>query len=202
MILKNIAEIGSLAKGFHWQSAVKMVGDIRFILFALATGDWNKIHINPFTAWRYKSNLKGLTCCGDFVLALTKPGIHKMFRFIQDVEIIALGYTDVELKHPLHLGMYYQYSYTLDQCLVRKNRTYCTWLIEMKSLEGDIIAKATWKMFYVPVERRTFVTPVLQALREFIVDLWQHPVRYFCLSTIIAIITFLCFHSQFPSLCP
>ena len=179
-----------------------MVGDIQFILFALATGDWNKIHINPFTAWRYKSNLKGLTCCGDFVLALTKPGIHKVFHFDQDVEIVALGYTDVELKQPLHIGMRYQYSYTLSQCIVKKNRTYCTWHIEMKSSSGNIITEATWKMFYVPVERRLFIVPAVKLLSGFFVDLYRQPLKYVCFCAIAMIITILCWHSPIPSLGP
>ena len=202
MNIKNIADIAKLAKGFCWQSKAVVVGDIRFILFALATGDWNKIHINPFTAWRYKSNLNGLACCGDLVLGLTKHGIHKIFHFTQDVEIVALGYSEVAFKRPLNLGMHYQYSYTLMQSSVKRNCVYCTWLIEMKNLEGDIIASATWKMFYAPVARRAFVAPAVQTIRDLGIDLFRHPMKYVCFGVVAWFITVSCLNCPFPALGP
>lgn len=198
MHIKKISDIGNLPTGFCWQSGLMIVSFFRFILFAIATGDWNKVHINPFTAWRYRSNLEGLTCCGDLVLALTKPGIHKIFRFDEDVEVIASGYSSVELRQPLHLGMFYRYSYTLMSRSVRRGRAYCDWLIEVKTEKGELIALSTWRMFYSPVERRRFVQPMLKKLLETIAEIYRHPVDSILLLLLAFVLIYSCLSYQPP----
>ncbi len=198
MHLKNISDISSLPIGFRWQSGLLFVSFFRFILFAIATGDWNKVHINPFTAWRYRSNLKGLACCGDLVLALTKPGIHKILRIDEDTEIIALGYSSVELKRPLHLGMCYKYSYTLTNRSLKKGRAYCDWLIEVKTEKGELVASSTWRMFYSPVEKRQFVQPILKKLLETVTEIWRHPVEHTLLLLFAFVLVYSCLSYQPP----
>ncbi len=198
MHFKKIPDICNLPVGFCWQSRLMVVSFFRFILFAIATGDWNKVHINPFTAWRYRSNLKGLTCCGDLVLALTKPSIHKILSFAEDTEIIALGYSSVELKQPLHLGMCYQYSYTLMHRVVKRSRAYCDWLIEVKTEKGELIASSTWRMFYSPVERRQFVQPTLKKLLDTITEIYRHPVEYSFLLLFALALSYSCLTYQPP----
>jgi hypothetical protein len=198
MHLKRISEIGDLPIGFYWQSDRLIVSFFRFILFAIATGDWNKVHINPFTAWRFRSNLKSLTCCGDFVLALTKSGIHKILEFDEDIEIIALGYGSVELKRPLHIGMFYQYSYTLMSRSVKKGRAYCDWLIEVKTEKGEPIASSTWRMFYSPVERRRFVQPILKKLLETVAEIYRHPVDSILFLLFAFVLIYCCLNYQLP----
>jgi hypothetical protein len=198
MNIQSITVIRQVEQGFCWQSEIRFVSFWRFILFALVTGDWNKVHINPFTAWKYKTNLRGLACCGDFVLALTKPGIHKIFHISEDAEIIALGYSSVDLKRPLNLGMGYQYSYTLVRSSVRKGRAYCDWLIEMKTPQGEIIVSAAWKMFYAPVERRKFIKPLIKMFRSQVAEVCHHPVQYICIGILASVILLMCLNYQPP----
>ena len=162
--LEDERDVADIPVGYVWESRLIRAGLLRAILFALVTGDWNKIHINPLTFFFYKSNLGGLTCPGDMVLSLTKKGIHQVFDFKKDVEVIAFGYELVEFKRPLRVGSLFQYRYTLLSREIEKGVTRCRWRIEVVDERGKIISNAVWVNGYYPVNQTTVGKVSAQAL--------------------------------------
>jgi acyl dehydratase len=121
---------------------------LQALWFAIATGDWNRIHFNPFTWFLYKSNLGGQTVTGDMLLSLTKKGALKMVK-TDETEIVAFGYEQVEFKKPLHVGVPFKYVYTL----VKRRKNICHWSIQAVDMSGEKICTALWKSGYMPVEK-------------------------------------------------
>jgi len=153
--LVNEQDVANIPIGYTWESPLMRAGFFRTILFALLTGDWNKIHVNPVTFFFYKSNLGGMTCPGDMVLSLTKRGVHKMFRFEKDVEVITSGYDSVKFKRPLRVGSLFRYRYVLISSGVTDGISRCKWRIEIIDKKKKIISVAIWANWYYPVERTT-----------------------------------------------
>ncbi len=172
MHIDKLSDIGSVSIGYMWESKTRRVGFLRFLLFAILNGDWNRIHINPLTAILYKSNLRGLTCCGDLVTGMTAAGIHKALRFSEDVEIIATERVAV-FKRPLHPRTKFRYRYTLTQIEFTGKRAECCWHIVMLDSNDRIISTIEWQIYYVPVE----VSATGRNLRGLLDDFDRYPYR-------------------------
>ena len=195
--LESEMDVGSVPIGYVWESELLRVSFFQAVLFALVTGDWNKIHVNPLTFFFYRSNLGGMTCSGDMVLSLTKWGVHRIFSFEKDVEVIAFGYESVDFKRPLHVGSLFRYRYTLLDREIVKGAARCRWQIEIVDQRGKIICSAVWTNGYYPVVRTAvgrFSIPALTAsgvvarcafsivLLAFVVFGWYfyHPMNDLC----------------------
>lgn len=142
--------------GHTWQSKPVRASLWRLLLYAITSGDWNPIHINPFTAWLYKSNLGGLTYCADLVLSRTKEGIHQIFGFDENAEIIASKYESVEFKLPVRVGMKFYYRFILEDCRVLRKKALCSWRFHVLEYGTDrLLYTGIWKSAYCPVEFST-----------------------------------------------
>ncbi len=146
MKIKNAAALRSLENGFSWESTQTFqAGFFQILLFALATGDWNKIHINPFTLFLFKSKLGGMTCPGDMVLSLTKKAIYQIFEFEKETEVIAFNYREVEFSRPLRVWTLYRYGYTFLGTIVEDNKTKYKWKIEVINQKtSEVLCSAIW----------------------------------------------------------
>lgn len=152
--------IQNLIEGSVWESQWQKVTQIQVLCFAIATGDWNRIHFNPFTWFIYKSNLGGQTITGDMLLSITKKGVLRMTAESDKIEVVALGYDRVEFKKPLHVNVQFKYMYTL----TKRRKNIFHWSIKVISQSGEEICTAYWKSIYMPVEKSTLGNKVYSAL--------------------------------------
>ncbi len=151
--------IQNLSEGFIWKSQWQKVTRLQAFWFAIATGDWNRTHFNPFTWFLYKSNLGGQTVTGDMLLSITKNGALRMIKS-DKIEVIAFGYDQIEFKKPLHIGVPFQYIYTL----VKRRKNICHWSIKVSNRSGEEICSALWKSGYMPVEKSPLGKKVFSTL--------------------------------------
>lgn len=152
-ILKNVSDLNKVPVGYVWESCLTRIGFVRTVLFALVTGDLNRIHVNPFTWFFFKSNLGGMTCPGDMVLSITKGSIHQIFDFEEDTEIIAFGYDSVEFSRPLRVGSLFHCRYTLLAREIVRSKMKCRWRIEVVDERNKTACTAVWTNGYCPVVR-------------------------------------------------
>lgn len=166
------ADVAHVPVGYIWESNLTRIGLIRIFLFALVSGDLNKIHINPFTFFLFNSNLGGMTCPGDMVLSITKEGIYQVFEFEEDTEVIAFGYDKVEFRRPLHVGSLFRYRYTLLERDIVKSKAKCKWKIEVVDKQGKAICWAIWANGYYPVSKSTqgkVITPLADVIEKVLI---------------------------------
>ncbi len=162
--------IQNIPEGFVWKSGWEKVSRMQALWFAIATGDWNRVHFNPFTWFLYRSNLGGQTVTGDMLLSLTKKGALKMVEG-DDTEVVAYGYEQVKFLRPLHVGARFQYTYTLIKKETMRQKTVYHWAIEVCDQSGKLICRAVWKAGYMPVEKSSIgnkAFPVLHRLPQIV----------------------------------
>jgi len=153
LFLHSPSDVTNVPIGYTWQSKPVRASLWRLLLYALTSGDWNKVHINPITALLYRSNLGGLTYCADLVLSRTKEGVHRVFAFDKTAEIIASGYEEVEFKQPVRVGMSFYYRFILADRRVIREKAICKWRFEVLEARTDrLLYSGIWKSVYCPVE--------------------------------------------------
>ncbi|MEK7463971.1 MAG: hypothetical protein AAB610_02525 [Patescibacteria group bacterium] len=155
LFLTRTADLKEVPIGYTWQSKPMKAGLWRLMLYAISSGDWNPVHINPFTAWLYKSNLGGLTYCADLVLAITKAGFQRMIKFKEQPETIATGYENVKFDGPINVGMKFYYRFTLESRELRgRGNAKCTWKFEVIEYKTDkVLYSGQWVAWYMLVKR-------------------------------------------------
>lgn len=153
--LRDSLEINKVPIGHTWKSETIRASLWRIVCFALASGDWSRTHVNPFTSWLFKSNLGGLTFCIDFVLAMTKVGVYKIFSFEEETEVIARGYSSVVFKRPVRVGMSFYYTFTLlPEHFSVGGHTWRKWRFQViDSCTDNILCMGVWSAGFVPVKR-------------------------------------------------
>ena len=152
LFLTSAADVSSVPIGHTWQSKPMRIGLWRLILQALISGDWNPIHINPLTAWLYRSNLGGLTSCADLVLAMTKAGFQRMIKFSEQTETIARGYDQTKFDGPINIRTKFYYRFTLKNRKVLSGTAHCAWIFEVLKYKTDeVLYIGVWHSSYKPV---------------------------------------------------
>jgi acyl dehydratase len=149
-----LSDVSAVPADHVWRSKPVRARLWRLLFYALASGDRNRVHINPLTAWLYKSNLGGLTYCADLVLAITKAGFHRIITFKEQLsETIAREYEAVKFKAPVRVGMLIYYTFALEDREVSERSAVCTWKFKVYEYGSDkLLYFGTWISVYKEVE--------------------------------------------------
>lgn len=154
LALKNTVCVVDAPIGSVWQSKPVRANFWRLLWFAVASSDWSRTHVNPFTAFLYRSNLGGITFCIDFVLAMTKAGVNQLFGLGEETEIIASGYDSVVFRRPVRLGTKFFCRFTLKEKTVYLGKTWYKWKLEVVGVDdGKIFCFGIFKAGFFPVKR-------------------------------------------------
>ncbi len=155
LFLTRAADLENVPIGYTWQSKPLKAALWRLILYAISSGDWNPVHINPLTAYFYKSNLGGLTYCADLVLAITKSGFQQMIKFQEQPETIAIGYEDVKFDGPINVGTKFYYRFILKNREIRgRGSAKCIWRFEVIGCKTNkVLYSGQWTAWYMTVRR-------------------------------------------------
>ncbi len=176
LILNNASDLAKVPIGHTWQCKPVRASLWKLILHAIIDRDWNPVHINPFTALLYKSDLGGLTLCGDLALSLTKACVHRFFRFVERAEVIASRYEEVDFKHPVRVGMRFYCRFILADRRVIRGKALCTWRFEALECKSDrLLFTGIWKSSFCPVEFSAIGKAVFQARQEMQMWGWYAP---------------------------
>ena len=151
--LNNWSSLGEVDIGHTWQSATETVTSAQLAHFRKATGESNPHHADRITRHFFKSRLGGRTCPGVMILGLASAGVHRIFQFAEDTEIITDGYDSAEFKRPLHVGAKFYYNFTLLERKVEKATAECKWRIDVMDERGKLLATAVWRIYYSAVKR-------------------------------------------------